>query len=161
MIIKDMTDLMNLTKPVLADVINQYNTYVLTFNDIHDSNDTPVSIFEFATNDYVSGANSFLEDDDKMYDYLILSKEEFLQSYSYLTEEDYDLTDTEFKEDKAYNLAELMRIAENAHLNELRGEKGEYDVSSEAWKSAISSHVARLTAEEFQDYKDYCNELAV
>jgi len=35
---------------------------------------------------------NFLDDDDKMKDILILSKEEFLSSYSYLTEQEYDET---------------------------------------------------------------------
>lgn len=34
----------------------------------------------------------FLDDPDKMKDLLILSKEDFLKSYSYLTEEEYDET---------------------------------------------------------------------
>lgn len=34
----------------------------------------------------------FLSDDDKMRDFKELTKEEFLQSYSYLTEEEYDAT---------------------------------------------------------------------
>lgn len=37
-------------------------------------------------------AKSFYDDDDKMLDLLLLSKEEFLKSYSYITEEDYNLT---------------------------------------------------------------------
>ena len=34
----------------------------------------------------------FLTDEDKMRDFCILNKEEFLFSYSYLTEEEYDNT---------------------------------------------------------------------
>ena len=34
----------------------------------------------------------FLDDLDKMKDFLVLSKEEFLDSYSYMTEEEYDET---------------------------------------------------------------------
>ena len=34
----------------------------------------------------------FCDDEDKMRDFKILSKEAFLKSYSYLTEEEYDLT---------------------------------------------------------------------
>jgi hypothetical protein len=34
----------------------------------------------------------FLDDEEKMYDFWILSKSKFLKSYSYLSEEDYDLT---------------------------------------------------------------------
>lgn len=35
---------------------------------------------------------NFLSDEEKMYDFLRISKEEFLASYSYLTEEEYDAT---------------------------------------------------------------------
>lgn len=34
----------------------------------------------------------FADDKEKMVDFEILSKEEFLFSYSYLTEEEYDMT---------------------------------------------------------------------
>lgn len=34
----------------------------------------------------------FLSDDEKMHDFFILTKEEFLESYSYLTEEEYEKT---------------------------------------------------------------------
>lgn len=37
-------------------------------------------------------AGSFLDDDEKMHDFFRISKEEFLFSYSYLTEDDYKLT---------------------------------------------------------------------
>ena len=35
---------------------------------------------------------NFLNDKEKMIDFKILTKEEFLKSYSYLTEEEYDNT---------------------------------------------------------------------
>lgn len=38
---------------------------------------------------------SFKDDKDKMRDFKTLSKEDFLASYSYLTEEEYDLTEKE------------------------------------------------------------------
>lgn len=34
----------------------------------------------------------FLDDKDKVFDFVHLTKCEFLKSYSYLTEEEYDLT---------------------------------------------------------------------
>ena len=37
----------------------------------------------------------FTDDKEKMKDFYILSKAEFLQSYSYLTEREYDLTQKE------------------------------------------------------------------
>lgn len=39
----------------------------------------------------------FIDDKEKIEDLLVLSKEEFLQSYSYLREEEYDLTVNEIK----------------------------------------------------------------
>ena len=34
----------------------------------------------------------FCDDEEKMFDFFALSKEDFLDSYSYLTEEEYDMT---------------------------------------------------------------------
>ena len=42
---------------------------------------------------------SFIDDKEKMRDFYILSKQEFLQSYSYLTESEYDLTVKEASND--------------------------------------------------------------
>jgi hypothetical protein len=42
---------------------------------------------------------NFLDDDEKMADFKILTKEEFLTSYSYLTEQEYDNTKREVKND--------------------------------------------------------------
>lgn len=41
---------------------------------------------------------SFLNDMEKMQDFLALTKEEFLQSYSYLTEKEYDETLKHYEE---------------------------------------------------------------
>ena len=38
---------------------------------------------------------SFVDDEEKMRDFFIMTKEEFLASYSYLTEEEYDATEEE------------------------------------------------------------------
>lgn len=35
---------------------------------------------------------NFIDDEEKMYDFVRLTKEEFLLSYSYLTEDEYDNT---------------------------------------------------------------------
>ena len=42
----------------------------------------------------------FTDDKEKMRDFYILSKQEFLQSYSYLTELEYDLTVEEVSDDR-------------------------------------------------------------
>ena len=40
----------------------------------------------------IENLTHFADDEEKMSDFKILTKEEFLFSYSYLTEEEYDLT---------------------------------------------------------------------
>lgn len=42
------------------------------------------------------GISSFINDDEKMRDFIVLSKEDFLKSYSYINEGSYDLTKTEY-----------------------------------------------------------------
>lgn len=42
-------------------------------------------------NDKINNAD-FLDDEEKMRDFICLTKEEFLASYSYLTEDEYDNT---------------------------------------------------------------------
>lgn len=40
----------------------------------------------------IENLTHFADDEEKMRDFKILTKEEFLFSYSYLTEEEYDMT---------------------------------------------------------------------
>lgn len=40
--------------------------------------------------------NTFIDDDEKMEDFVILTKEDFLKSYSYLTEEEYNNTEEKY-----------------------------------------------------------------
>ena len=49
----------------------------------------------FLNGDIVVSTVSFIDDKEKMKDFYILSKEEFLKSYSYLNEIEYDLTKSE------------------------------------------------------------------
>lgn len=53
---------------------------------------------------------SFIDDEEKMRDFRILTKDEFLRSYSYLTEEEYDVT--KFYVDRALRYAEEHGIIE-------------------------------------------------
>ena len=43
--------------------------------------------------------NNFINDVEKMHDFKCLTKSDFLKSYSYLTEEEYDATKNETHED--------------------------------------------------------------
>lgn len=54
---------------------------------------------------------SFADDVEKMRDFILLSKEEFLRSYSYLTEEEYDLTAADILQ-QAASLKTLPSVGE-------------------------------------------------
>ena len=55
----------------------------------------------------------FLDDEDKMQDYFKLTKDEFLKSYSYLKEEDYDATTKALQVSKLSILKELLEQTEH------------------------------------------------
>lgn len=56
--------------------------------------------------------DNFISDDEKMLDFINLSKDEFLQSYSYLTEEEYDAT--------ANYLEYLIRLCTIQFINNIK-----------------------------------------
>ena len=45
----------------------------------------------------------FIDDEEKMYDFVRLTKEEFLSSYSYLTEDEYNNTKRLYEERNRWN----------------------------------------------------------
>ena len=65
----------------------------------------------------------FLNDEEKMRDFYILTKEEFLKSYSYLQEEDYNATLNKIVKkivkliDERYYLANLLEYAYETGLD--------------------------------------------
>ena len=110
---------------------------------------------------------TFLTDVDKAYDFLELSKEEFLESYSYLTNEEYEQADTEFKSDKTGNLAELMRDAENMLIEENTYFDNEdtnpykyANITGEQLKSRVYEYAqAHLSKEEIQEFQEICEDM--
>ena len=107
---------------------------------------------------------TFLTDVDKAYDFLGLTKQEFLESYSYLTEEEYDQANKEFTSDVVGSLAELMRDAENMLIEEntyFDNEKtNPYSyalVTGEQLKSAVYCYsLEHLTKEEQAEFEEEC-----
>ena len=83
---------------LLDKFFQSYSDYV---QDFYKSNKTgkPHEILDYFHNDYEPvqrekhKALSFTDDVEKMIDFMTLTKWEFLQSYSYLTEEEYDVTE--------------------------------------------------------------------
>ena len=114
---------------------------------------------------------SFIDDLDKMYDLLTISKEEFLQSYSYLTEAEYDETLKAIlptndllpdNEEQIDNLANLCRRAENLYIEEINDRKTEWNVLGSQLKEAIYDFVRTNYTGAQQDlFNEYCSELAI
>ena len=114
---------------------------------------------------------SFLSDIDKMYDLLIISKEEFLQSYSYMTEAEYDLTlslimptskELQANEDQISTMADLCREAENLYIEELNGRATAWNVLGSQLKEAIYDFVRNNYTEAQQKlFNDYCDSMGI
>ena len=114
---------------------------------------------------------NFLWDIDKMYDLLTITKEEFLQSYSYLTEAEYDLTlslimptskELQANEDQICTMANLCRRAENLYIEEINDRPTEWNVLGSQLKEAIYDFVrANYTEAQQELFNEYCNDLAI
>lgn len=110
---------------------------------------------------------TFLTDVDKAYDFLELSKEEFLQSYSYLTEEEYEEANKEFTSDVTGSLAELMRDAENMLIEENTYFDNEdtnpykyANITGEQLKDRVYSYAtSHLSEEEMQEFQETCEDM--
>lgn len=136
----------------------------LEFMDITNIDETNYDINEIVGHD-------FLDDLDKVYDLLIISKEEFLQSYSYMTEQEYDWTlasikpitdEVEGNEDQIDTLANLCRRAENLYIEEINDRPTSWNVLGSQLKEAIYDFARNNFSEEQQDlFNEYCTELAV
>lgn len=107
----------------------------------------------------------YLSDLDKAYDFLSLTKSEFLQSYSYMTDEDYNSMLTEFKANEVEILAEYVRDAENMLIeenayfdNEDTNPYKTYKVTGEQLKSAVYCYaMEHLTHAEQDELNDICD----
>lgn len=163
--IETMNDLKSFDKEELIDVISAYSNYVVEFYEEHDEGSQPASFKEFLEIDYpmiYKDDLSFIDDTEKMVDFITISKEEFLDSYEYLSEMEYDATMYVFNEDKADVLATLMRGAENLYIEEMNGRDDEEGyLTSEGIKTAVSDYLPKLTDKERQDFEDYCSDMAV
>ena len=141
---------------------------VLEYGDINMAQWADISEQEWNNGELYT---DFLDDLDKVYDLLIISKEEFLNSYSYLTEKEYDLTLDKIKprtrsaeddEDIINNMSNLCRRAENLYIEEINGRDTEWNVLGSQLKDAIYTYVMHNYSEAQQDlFNDYCTELAI
>lgn len=105
---------------------------------------------------------TFLDDTEKMVDFLQLPKEEFLKSYSYLTEQEYEETAEYFNSNRAETLACMMRIAENMYIEELNDRNTGMSVSSEQVKGAVNTYATEtLSQKEVDEFIEICESLAI
>ena len=91
----------------------------------------------------------FVDDEEKMYDFYRLSKNEFLKSYSYLTEEEYDLTANAV----SVMLTSLASAGKTLFLEDL--ETGVIDaaiVSSSSDKDDVQNAIDKAKSDKPEDY---------
>ena len=141
---------------------------VLEYGDINTAQWADISEEEWNNGELYT---DFLDDLDKVYDLLIISKEEFLDSYSYLTEKEYDLTldkiqprtrSAEDDEDIIDNMSNLCRIAENLYQEEINDRETEWNVLGSQLKDAIYTYVMHNYSEAQQNlFNDYCNDMGI
>ena len=112
-------------------------------------------------------AEDFSYDLDKMYDLLELTKEEFLKSYLYISDEEYDITAEQVipngnnEDEVVYNLANLFRKAENLHIENLNGRDTGFLVTGGELKERIIDFVNKhLTPNQIKEFQDECDAMA-
>lgn len=112
----------------------------------------------------------FMEDVDKMYDFLDMSnisKKDFLKSYSYLTAEEYNLTMSKLYEDLTTNLAYFIRRAENMLIeentyfdNEETNPYKRFNVTGEQFKTRVWQFMDEyLTEEEIEEVREIADSM--
>lgn len=104
--------------------------------------------------------SNFLNDIDKMYDFLALTKDEFLFSYDYLTEQEYDNTLRLFNEDRGTNLAYLLREAENLLLEESNGRDTPWNLTGEELKDRVCDYAWKLNYDEQKVFQEVASSMA-
>lgn len=115
-------------------------------------------------------AEDFLNDVDKMYDFLNdnLTREKFTDIYSSVPKADYDLTLKKLNENIAMELAYLMRKAENMLIeentyfdNEETNPYKNFKVTGEQLKSRVYEFVnTHLSKEEKEEFEEWCEGMA-
>ena len=86
---------------------------------------------------------NFINDEEKMRDFLTLSKYEFLRSYSYLTEEEYDNTEQlwkkKFLDGKIKSIEEEYKIPEG-YIEVYCDDNGHYGImiAGKDWSNYLS-----------------------
>lgn len=93
-----------------SDNYSEFDQYSTDYNEFEPFNYNRIIIdgelieqMKFFILDYISenvlkkkSGSIFINDAEKMFDFMMLSKDEFLMSYMYLTEEEYDATNAYF-----------------------------------------------------------------
>ena len=119
-------------------------------------------------------AETFSYDLDKMYDLLELTREEFLESYLYISNEEYYYTAEGYFPDNENeaelgeynmtvisNLADLYRQAENLYIEDLNGRDTGFLVTGGELKERIIDFVNKhLTPNQIKEFQDECDAMA-
>lgn len=83
----------------------------------------------------------FIDDIEKMSDFIVMGREYFLESYNYLSDKEYEETRQEFHKNRVDILSDMYRQAENIYIEELNNRPTGLNINSETIKTNIVYHV--------------------
>lgn len=93
--------------------------------------------------------------------FLTLDEKSFKKFYSSINTKEYKRITKDFQSDIICNLAELMREAENLHIEDLNARKYNLTFNGEQFKTTINNYAeANLTKDQYEEYCNLCIELA-
>lgn len=99
----------------------------------------------------------FLNDTEKMYDFLELTREQFLKSYNYITQKEYQETFDKFIDNTTEILSDLMRESENLLLEEINGRDTNCNITGEQLKTRVSDYVyTNLNNKDIKEFEGLC-----
>lgn len=131
---------------------NQQRYVSLSMEEEIDPNHSETTVIgdNWEGNEY----SNFLNDIDKMYDFLELSEDEFLESYSYLRKFEYQNTLKKFEEDKVGVLVTLIKKSIDMQDSNI------WNVTSEEFSGRVYMYaVKNLKSEEYDRYIAEVSEL--
>lgn len=133
--------------------------YFIRLNLEITKDEVDTQIIDLVNNWQDSQGHVFIHDLDKMYDFFRMSKDAFLESYSYLTKFDYyktlDMITPEV-------LADLMREAENLHIEDMNGRPYTWNVNGEQLKTVISDYAnTHLSVGGYADFIELCDSMGI
>ena len=104
----------------------------------------------------------FTGDTVLMYDFLSMTREQFLKEHPLVHHEEYECTMREFINNRPSILAQLMRDAENMYIEELNERDTYKDLpftSKDLKNTVVTFANIRISLQEYEEFCELCNSM--